>query len=77
MVFPQQVFIFYYALDIACSRLSDSGEDAKVKGTRKVLSPFSSRFTFVFALSQFSGPNYLGPWKRLHLTVQTGSVRSL
>ena len=61
---------------LACSRLSDSGEDAKVKGKRKVggakkgkplLSPVSSRFTFVFTLSQFSGPNYLGTWNRLGL----------
>ena len=64
---------------VACSRLSDSGEAAKEKGTRKVggagkrkkegspppLSPVSSRFIFVFALSQFSGPNYLGAWNRL------------
>ena len=50
-------------------RLSDSGEDAKVKGMRKVggagkrppvLSPVSTRLIFVFALSQFSGPDYLG-----------------
>ena len=39
--------------------LSDSGEDAKEKGTRKVI--------FVFALSQFSGPNYLGACNRLLL----------
>ena len=44
------------------SRLSDSGEDTKVKDSRKVV---SSRFTFVFALSQFSGPNNLGAWNRL------------
>ena len=65
---------------VACSRLSDGGEDAKEKGTRKVggagkrkgerappppLSPVSSRFIFVFALSQFSGPDYLGAWNRL------------
>ena len=30
-----------------------------------LLSPVSSRFTFVFALPQFSGPNYLGAWNRL------------
>ena len=30
-----------------------------------LLSPVSSRFTYVFALSQFSGPNYLGAWNRL------------
>ena len=61
---------------LACSRLSDSGEDAKVKGTRKfggtkkgkpLLSSVSSRFTFVFALSQFSGLNYLEAWNRLWL----------
>ena len=45
---------------LACSRLSDSGEDAKEKDTRKVdgaeKRKVSSRFTFVFALSQFTGP---------------------
>ena len=50
------------SLKIVCSRLSDSGE-VKVKGTRKV----SSRFIFVFALSQFSRPDYLGAWNRLVL----------
>ena len=39
----------------ACSSLSDGGEDGKGKGTRKV----------VFALSQSSGPDYLGAWNRL------------
>ena len=50
---------------IACSRLSDSGEDAKAKGTRKVSGAVSSRFVFVFARSQFSGPDFLGAWNRL------------
>ena len=58
---------------LAFFRLSDSGEDAKVKGTRKVggakkgkrRGPVSFRFNFVFALSQFSGPDYLGAWNRL------------
>ena len=45
---------------LACSRLSDSGGG----------SPVSSRFIFVFALSQFSGPNYLGAWNRLGLIRQ-------
>ena len=45
---------------LACSRLSDSGGG----------SPVSSRFIFVFALSQFSGPNYLGAWTRLGLIRQ-------
>ena len=43
-------------LKIACSRLSDSGEDAKVNGTRGKVGvakkfPVSFRFIFVFALS--------------------------
>ena len=36
--------------NLACSRLSDSWGD----------SPVFYHFIFVFALSQFSGPNYLG-----------------
>ena len=39
-------------LEIACSRLSDSGKDAKVKGTRK-------SFFFMFAL--FQSPRTLVP----------------
>ena len=45
---------------LACSRLSDSRGD----------SPVSSRFIFMFALSQFSGPNDLGAWNRLGLIRQ-------
>ena len=81
--YDQCVFTAY--LGIACSRLSrlsDSGEDAKEKGTRKVggagerksrpRSPqFPPVFFFVFALSQFSGPDYLGAWNRLILGNQT------
>ena len=59
---------------IAFSRLSDSREDAKEKGTLKVGRAgkkkrwaVSSRFIFVFALSQFSGPDYLRAWNRLDL----------
>ena len=75
-------------LYIACSRLSDSGEDTKERDTRKVggakkrkrkkplLSPVSSRFIFVFALSQFSGPDYLRAWNRLHCTMK-GKVDGL
>ena len=44
----------YVRCRLACSRLSDSGEDAKEKGTQKVA-----------ALSQFSGADYLGAWNRL------------
>ena len=55
---------------IARSRLSDRGENAKVKSTRKVggagksgkrKGQFPPVF-FKFALSQFSGPDYLGAW---------------
>ena len=65
-------------IPLACSRVSDSREDKKLKGTRKVGGagkrkkegiapplPVSSRFIFMFALSQFSGPDYLGAWNRL------------
>ena len=49
---------------ITCSRLSDSGEDAKVKGTQKggggrKKEIVSSRFIFMFVLSQIWGPDYL------------------
>ena len=62
-------------IKVACSRVSDSGKDAKKKkGTRKLAGwekgkslPVSSRFIFVLALSQFSGPDYLGAWNRLIL----------
>ena len=51
-------------LKIACSRLSDSGEDAKVNGTRGKVGvakkfPVSFRFIFVFALS--AGPTISEP----------------
>ena len=54
-------------------RLSDSGDDARKWNTREKLAGrekgkregICSRFIFVFALSQFSGPDYLGAWKRL------------
>ena len=60
----------------ACSRLSDNGEDAKVKGTRKGSEAwkrkiFSSRFIFLFALSKFRWPDYLGAWNRLLVRVGT------
>ena len=71
-----------FLIFLASFRLSDSGEDAKVKrhakswrGGKKrrekgkepplLLSPVSSRFIFVFVLSQFSGLDYLGAWNRL------------
>ena len=63
---------------LACSRLSDHGEEEKEKGTRKVcgarkrkkvpplrLSPVSSCFISALALSRFSRLNYLGAWNRL------------
>ena len=53
---------------LACSRLSDSGEDAKVKRTRKVggakkrkRKGVSSRFIFVFALVNSAGPTISEP----------------
>ena len=98
---------WHTCIRVACSRLSDSGEDAKVKGTRKghwegeggiwartracgsralIPLPFQTPATqarhgaekrkglsfvpfiiFVLALSQFSGPDYLGAWNRLVL----------
>ena len=45
--------------NLACSRLSDSWGDS--------VFPL---FIFVFSLSQFSGPNYLGGWNRLGLIRQ-------
>ena len=74
---------------LACSRLSDSGEDAKVQGARKwwragkkgkgrkgetappppPLSSFLPSF-FLFALSQFRGPDYLGAWNTLPLSMK-------
>ena len=62
---------FHLLKYIACSRLSDSGEGAKEKGTQKVGGAGKrkkegiSRFIFVFALSQFGGPDYLRAWNRL------------
>ena len=55
---------------ITCSRLSDSEKDARVKDTRKYErvrreDEISSRFIFVFALSQFRGPDYI--WERVSL----------
>ena len=50
---------------ITCSRLSDSGEHAKVKGTQKgggggKKKIVSYRFIFIFVLSQIYGLDYLG-----------------
>ena len=62
-------FLAQFVQSLACSRLSNSGEDVKEKGMRKVggagkskkegkplLSPVSSRFIFVFADSTISEP---------------------
>ena len=56
------VFVRVFVSSVACSRLSDSGEDAKEKVREK--------FIFVFVLSQFSGPDYLGAWNRLCLQLR-------
>ena len=59
--------------------LTDSGEEAKVKGTRKGSEAwkrkfFSSRFIFLLALSKFRWPDYLGAWNRLLVHVGTKDV---
>ena len=66
----------------ACYRVSDIGKDAKKKKAREKLagrekgkvSPVSSRFIFVFALSQLSGPDYLGAWNSLILKLNGGII---
>ena len=45
---------------LASSRLSDSGEDAKVKGTVQEAG-FSSRFIFLFAVLNSAGPTISEP----------------
>ena len=52
-------------LSVSGSRIV--GENVKVKGTRKVggAGKFPLILFFVFVLSQFSGPDYLGAWNRL------------
>ena len=59
---------------VACSRVSESGEDAKVRGTRKgggTGRPSSPPIPHViFPCSRFlnlRGPNYLGAWNRVAL----------
>ena len=53
-------------LYLACSRLSDSRElRRESEWYAKSFLPFIYLFIFTFALSQFSGPNYLGAWNRL------------
>ena len=63
----------HFPLNIACSRLSDSGEDAKVKGTQKVggagkkekepplLSPVSSCFILFTRFLNSAGPTISEP----------------
>ena len=57
--FILQIKSIVQAIHVSCSRLSDSEEDAKVKGTRKVGGAGK-----MLALSQLSGPDYLGAWNR-------------
>ena len=47
------------------TRENFAGREKEKEGSLPPLSPVSSRFIFVFALSQFSGPDYLGAWNRL------------
>ena len=53
------------------------GKTRKKKAREKLapLSPVSSRFIFVFALSQFSGPDYLGAWNRLGASLRALRAR--
>ena len=56
----------------AWSGKRDRAMAGKRKGERErssppFLSPVSSRFIFVFALSEFRGPDYFGAWNRLEL----------
>ena len=73
-------FVVEVQTKLACFRLSDGGEDAKVKGTRKVGGAgrgglVSTRFFFLmFALSQFSGPDYLRAWNRKNEAVYVRAV---
>ena len=46
------------------------------RGGRKFQFPVSFRFIFVFALSQLSGPDYLGAWNRQERKVR-GAENSL
>ena len=47
------------------TRENFAGWEKEKEGSPPPLSPVSSRFIFVFALSQFSGPDYLRAWNRL------------
>ena len=53
-----EIPLLFVGYAIVCSRFSHSGEDAKVKGTRKV-GGVCSRFL------NHCGPDYLGAWNRL------------
>ena len=55
---------------IACSRLSDSRDDAQVYAKKEAAAEgkrmgVSARFIFVIPLAQFRKPDYLGAWNRL------------
>ena len=76
-----------FSIFLTCSRKKSESARGTITGTRKVqwrggkkLSPVSSPFIFVFALSQFSGPDYLGAWNRLqsswHATFQGAQPKS-
>ena len=57
--------MFRYSFVLNANKECRSSLDVKVKDTRKVGGAVSSRFIFVFALSQFTKPDYLGAWNRL------------
>ena len=55
-------------IDLSSSQIVVIREKGEVAGKRKkppFLPQVSSRFIFVFALSQFRGLNHLGAWNRL------------
>ena len=47
-----------FSIFLACSRLSDSEEESKKAREKLAGGKKLSRLIFVFALSQFSGPDY-------------------
>ena len=72
-------------IKVACSRVLDSGKDVKKKrhakswrgGKKEKVFPVSPRFIFEFALSQFSGHDYLGAWNSLILKLNGGIIYTI
>ena len=79
---PGQFLISYSSSRVSCSRLSDSRDESESYVSERHANisahtqrraggggkkEVSSRFIFVFVLSQFLGPRYLRAWNRLWL----------